>query len=158
MSVVNEHEYWMHQCLALGRLALEKGNPPVGSLLVASGKLISTAAEEARSSGDVTDHAEMIVLRKALHVLNSPSREELILYSTHEPCVLCAYAIRHYRIETVVFGCRVPYIGGYSSKYNLLSEADHPAWGKPPIIIEGILAAECNALTIEYSKEKKNRG
>ena len=150
MNAANEHVYWMRQCITLGRLALGKGNPPVGSLLVASGKMISSAAEVARSTGDVTDHAEMIVLRKALHVLNSTSRKELILYSTHEPCVLCAYAIRHYRIETIVFGWRVPHVGGHSSKYNLLNEAEYPSWGKPPTIIEGILATECNALTLEY--------
>jgi tRNA(adenine34) deaminase len=119
MHDAEEHEYWMHQCIALGKLALEKGNPPVGAILISGGNIISTAEEEAHTSGDVTDHEEMLVLRKALHLLNNASRKEMPLYTTHEPCVLCAYAIRHYRIGTIVFGCQVPYVGGYSSKYHV---------------------------------------
>jgi tRNA(adenine34) deaminase len=156
MREAEEHEYWMHQCIALGKLALEKSNPPVGAILVSGGNIISTAEEEAHTSGDVTDHAEMLVLRRALHLLNKTSRKEMILYTTHEPCVLCAYAIRHYHIGTIVFGCQVPYVGGYSSKYNLLNERDHPSWGNPPVIIEGILADECKALTAVYIQQKNN--
>jgi tRNA(adenine34) deaminase len=155
MYTANDHEHWMRKCIALGKTALQKGNPPVGSVLVASGKLVSSAVEEAHSTGNVTDHAEMIVLRKALNILNTRPSQELVLYSTHEPCVLCSYAIRHYRIETVVFGCRVPFAGGYSSKYNLLSDADHLSWGTPPNIIEGVLSAKCEALTTAYQMKRQ---
>jgi tRNA(adenine34) deaminase len=149
------HESFMRRCIQLGHLAMKNGNPPVGSVLVLDGIVISEACEEADTTGDVTDHAEIIAIRKAMHKLDKKQWASALLYSTHEPCVMCAYAIRQYGIGTIVFGCKVPHAGGYSSKYNLLCEAGHPSWKVMPVIKGGMLVEECLALTKAYEKTKK---
>jgi tRNA(adenine34) deaminase len=152
------HETYMRRCIELGIQALQQGNPPVGSLLVINDHIISEASETARTTGDVTDHAEIIVLRKALHQLQKDQWATAILYSTHEPCVMCGYAIRHYGLKQVVFGCPVPHAGAYTSKYAILCEDDHPSWKVRPIITEGILQQQCMQLTEAWKTYNSNRG
>lgn len=149
-----EHEKYLRRCIELGRIALHNNNPPVGSLLVSEGRIIGEAYEEAYISGDVTDHAEIVLLRRVWNRLNNEQKRSAVLYSTHEPCVMCSYVIRHYGVPTVVFGCRVPYVGGYSSKYNILCEKEHLSWVTVPLIIEGVLLADCLALSAAYTKGK----
>lgn len=158
MSAVNiPHQSFMLRCIELGRLALENGNPPVGSLLVVNGEIIGEASEESHTTGDVTDHAEIVVLRRKIQMLDNLQRASAILYSTHEPCVMCSYVIRQYGIGTIVFGCKVPHMGGFSSKYNLLNESTNPSWKLQPVVVHGILADECIALTRDYEKRKSKK-
>lgn len=155
------HDYYMKRCIELGHLALRNGNPPVGSLIVVNDQIISQATEEAHTTKKVTDHAEILAIYSALEVLPIEALKSAILYSTHEPCVMCGYAIRHYRIGHVVFGCKVAVVGGFSSRHSILTENEHPSWPEIPKVEFGIMENECLALTKEYNQLKnksKNRG
>ncbi|RAJ10696.1 tRNA(adenine34) deaminase [Chitinophaga skermanii] len=151
------HEKYMRECIRLGYEAMLLGNAPVGSILVYEDHIISSATEASRTTGDVTDHAEIIAIRKGLSFLTPQQLQSAVLYSTHEPCVMCAYAIRHYGIGTVVYGKPVPFAGGDTSNYNLLHDREHPRWNEPPGIIKGILQDECDKLSVAYEQHKEKK-
>lgn len=52
------------------------------------------------------------------------------MYTTHEPCIMCSYMIRHHRIPEIIFGTAVPYIGGLTSQFGVLATEAVPKWGK----------------------------
>ena len=128
--------YYMHRCEILGEAAAKKGNPPVGAIIVNSDGIISEAAEAGRSKKDITCHAEIEAIRIAVKKLGSSDLSECTLFTTHEPCIMCSYAIRFYKIKKVVFKNTVDYLGGISSSMPLLLSNDVPPhWAKVPEIV-----------------------
>ena len=140
----------MKMCIELGNEAFQNGNPPVGSILVKEGLKIGVGMEAGKSSNDITKHAEIEAIRDALKI--HQSLKGSILYTTHEPCIMCSYIIRHHQIKTIVFGVKSNFIGGISSEFKILETENIPSWNKPPEIIKGVLETECLALS------KKNHG
>lgn len=67
-----------------------------------------------------------------------PQLSKATLYSTHEPCIMCAYPIRHYKIPRVVLGISVNVLGSYSSQFNLLTTDTIAKWPIVPEVIIGI--------------------
>jgi tRNA(adenine34) deaminase len=127
--------YYMQRCEILGKAAANKGNPAVGAIIVKNDEIISEAEEAGRSKNDVTCHAEIEAIRMAVNKLNTSDLSECILFSTHEPCIMCSYPIRFYKIKKVVFKNAVDYLGGVTSSMPLLISDDVPPyWSKPPEI------------------------
>jgi tRNA(Arg) A34 adenosine deaminase TadA len=85
------------------------------------------------------------------------ARTGLTLYSTVEPCVLCAYVVRSTGIGQVVFGIAAGRLGGCTSSYALLTDSAWPG-SPPPSITRGILAAECADLMREYEGRRDRDG
>lgn len=132
-----DDNFYMNRCLELGVAAGEKGNPAVGSLIVKNGEIIAEAEEAGKSKNDITCHAEIEALRAAVKKLGTADLSGCILYTTHEPCVMCSYAIRFYKIEKVVYRVRVDYFGGISSSVPVLSSTEVPSnWSSPPEIVQ----------------------
>ena len=146
---MKEQERWMKRCLQLGREALLNGNAPVGSVLVAAGDIIGKGREAGKSKNDITCHAEIEAIRDAIHQGYS-DLWGATLYTTHEPCIMCAYVIRQHRIPTVVMGLTVAEVGGYTSAYPILRATNIPHWGPAPQVVMSILAKECAALDREF--------
>ena len=144
---MENHEYFMRHCIRLAKKALANGNPPVGAVIVKHGKIIAQGVEACEPDGDFTDHAEIEAVRDAVRNLNQEDLSDCSLYTTHEPCIMCAYVIRHHAIKQVVIGCRVESIGGVSSKYPILAADDIEVWMSPPLIIENVCSQECKALS-----------
>lgn len=129
-------EFYIKRCNELAVLAEREGNPAVGSLIVFQGEVIYEAQEASRSKNDVTCHAEIEAIRGALKKMSVNILKGAIIYSSHEPCVMCSYAIRYYKISKVVYQNRVPYLGGVSSSMPLLISRDVPeSWGEAPEVI-----------------------
>src|SRR5689334_19571146 len=143
ISSMEEHQYWMSICISLGKQAMQQGNPPVGSILIKGGKMIGKGIEAGKTKNDITAHAEIEAVRDALKNGQDVNMHDCILYTTHEPCIMCSYVIRHYRIATVVMGIEVPEIGGASSLYPILKANDIVIWPDPPILIKGVLEEQC---------------
>lgn len=132
-----DDNFYMNRCLELGEAAGKKGNPAVGSLIVKNGEIIAEAEEAGKSKNDITCHAEIEALRAAVKRLGTADLSGCILYTTHEPCVMCSYAIRFYKIEKVVYRVRVDYFGGISSSMPVLSSTEVPSnWSSPPEIVQ----------------------
>jgi tRNA(adenine34) deaminase len=129
-------DYYIKCCVELGRLACRNGESAVGALIVFQGEVISEASEAVKSKKDVTCHAEIEAIRAALRNRNLNTLEGAVMYSSHEPCVMCSYVIRYYKISKVVFQHFVPYLGGISSSLKMLSSKDVPStWGVSPKVI-----------------------
>jgi tRNA(adenine34) deaminase len=87
---------------------------PVGALVVREGRVIGQGHERTHAALDLAAHAEIEALRDACCALGTLDLSGATLYTTVEPCVLCAYAARHARIGRVVFGVNAGALGGVS--------------------------------------------
>ncbi len=148
-------EEWMQHCLALAEIALQNGNPPVGSIVIFGNRIIGKGIESAKSTGDVTDHAEILAIREAINNGHAANLNKAKLFSTHEPCIMCSYAIRHYKLPHIIYGASVPSVGGASSSFNILSAKDVPNWSINPVITEGICKRECDELSKRFIQKFK---
>lgn len=147
-----DSQYYMQECLKLAQKALESGNPPVGAIIVLNDKIIGKGIESGKTTGDITNHAEIESIRDAAKNGYSNQLHLAVMYTTHEPCIMCSYMIRHHKIAEIVYGTSVSFVGGHTSKFNVLDTEDVPKWGTKPKISSGICTDECNALTEEYVK------
>ena len=142
----SEHEQHMRRCMELARRATATGDSPVGSLIVCDGEVVSEGVEAARARHDATAHAEMEALRAAFARRRSRDLTGCTLYTSVEPCVMCAFAIRLARVGLVVSGARSGDSNAAISGFAVLTDTtllpNHP----PPIVIRDVLAAECHAI------------
>ncbi len=142
-SYLAQDENYMRRCIELGRAASTEGESPVGSLVLRDGRVIAEASEATMRDFDVTAHAEILAIRGATRAARSADLSGCTLYTNVEPCVLCSYAIRKSRIDRVVIGIPAGALGGLSSSYPILRDADISSFGAPPAITQGVLASEC---------------
>lgn len=127
----------MKICLALSKQAVEKGNSAVGAIVVKDDEIVSEAEEAVTTKNDITCHAELEAIRIAVHKLGTTNLSGCSLYSTNEPCVMCAYAIRFYKIKKVIYLHKAKFLGGVSSSLPLLITNEVPPhWSDAPIIVQ----------------------
>src|SRR5579862_1611771 len=119
MHEVPSHEAFMREALALAREAAENGEAPVGAVVVADGEIVGRGRNSPIGDIDPTAHAEILALREAARTLGNYRLEGATLYSTLEPCVMCAGALVAARVRTLVFGARDLRFGGVRSKFRL---------------------------------------
>jgi tRNA(adenine34) deaminase len=136
-------ESFMRRCLALAEASLESGETPVGALVARGDQILGEGLEGSRSLLDPSAHAEVQAIRAVCQREQSLDLAGCTLYTTVEPCVLCAYAIRRTGIGRVVYGVPAGQAGGVTSRYAILTDADLPGWLWPPEIVSGVLALEC---------------
>jgi len=136
------HEFYMKSCIDLAMTAKGRGDSPVGSVVVQDGVIIAEGIEGGKTKKDITFHAEIEAIREANIITGSSDLSDCILYTTHEPCIMCSYVIRHAKIQTVVFGIPVVETGGAHSFYPILTDTKIKIWGKPPRIVQGIMERE----------------
>src|SRR5215468_1637149 len=122
MKPPEDHERFMRRCLDLAVKARDQGNTPVGSVVLLEGAIIGEAAETSPMGPSITGHAEIIACQAALDATGRRDLSGAVLYTTAEPCFMCAYAIRHLRIGLVVYGTETPVIGGVTSIHPILND------------------------------------
>lgn len=147
---MEEDRLYMQECIRLAKLALEEGNPPVGSVIVHENQIIGRGIEKGKSTGDITRHSEILAVQDALKNGFAEVLPHSILYSTHEPCLMCSYVLRHHHIANIKFGLQVPYVGGQSSEFKILETETVPKWGKRPQIESGLMRKECEVLNDQF--------
>ena len=141
-----DHEYFMQKCIELALIAKRRGDSPVGSVLVMNGQIVAQGIEGGKTHIDITFHAEIEAIRRATESLKTQDFSDCIMYTTHEPCIMCSYIIRYTKIQTIVVGLLTGDTGGFSSCFPLLLDKTIKSWSKPPTIISGILEMECRKL------------
>ncbi|WP_258570970.1 nucleoside deaminase [Flavimaribacter sediminis] len=103
---------FMDVALEEARLAAERGEVPVGAVIVHRGEIVARCGNLTRATSDVTAHAEVVAIRSAGEMLGSERLCECDLYVTLEPCVMCAAAISFARIRRLYFGAEDAKGGG----------------------------------------------
>lgn len=129
---MDKHQQYMQRCFELAALAASEGESPVGSVIVKDGHIIGEGYEQSGQFKDITRHAETLAVLDA--VKNEGSCAGAVLYSNVEPCLLCSYVIRHYKIAEVVFSKASGELGGTNPRFNLLTTNDISTWGSAPIV------------------------
>ena len=118
-----EDQYWMEQALQQAKLAQDKGEVPVGAILVADGKCIGAGYNAPIHLNDPTAHAEIQAIRNACQQLqNYRLPDHTTMYVTLEPCTQCVGALIHSRVNRVVFAALEPRAGSLVSARTLLQE------------------------------------
>jgi len=129
-----------------------RGEVPVGAVLVREGIVLAQAHNSPIANNDPSAHAEMLVLRQAGEKLGNYRLAGTELYVTIEPCIMCAGAITHARVERVIFGARDPKCGAVVSLYNIF---DDKRLNHQVKITDGILREECGEIISRFFKEKR---
>jgi len=111
---------FMRRALELAQCAEQAGEVPVGALMVAENEIIGEGWNRPISSHDPTAHAEIVALRAAADACRNYRLPGTSLYVTLEPCVMCAGAIVHARVDRVIFAATDPRSGAAGSAFDLL--------------------------------------
>lgn len=133
-------EDYMRQALDLAVKAERDGEVPVGAVVVFEGEIVGRGRNSPISLVDPTAHAEILAIQDAAAALGNYRLPGATLYSTLEPCVMCAGALVTARIGTLVFGARDLRFGGVRSKFRI---ADSDLLNHRVEIVEGVLGPEC---------------
>lgn len=142
----------MKIALAQAEDAYRRGEVPVGAVLVREGNIMAQAHNSPIAKNDPSAHAEMLVLRQAAELIGNYRLAGAELYVTLEPCIMCAGAIVHARVERVIFGARDPKCGAVVSLYNIL---DDKRLNHQVKITDGILSEECGEIISRFFREKR---
>lgn len=145
-------ERWMRHALRLAQRAQELGEVPVGAVLVEEEEVIAEGWNRPIASHDPSAHAEMVAIREAAAALRNYRLTGLTLYVTLEPCMMCAGAIIHARIDRLVFGASDPKAGAVNSVYDVIA---NPRLNHRPAWAGGVLAQECGALLQTFFRMRR---
>lgn len=140
-------EYFIRKALEEAQRAYEKGEVPVGAVIVINDKIIARAHNLTETLNDVTAHAEMQAFTAAADYLGGKYLKDCTLYITLEPCQMCAGASYWTQISKIVFGAFDPNRG-----YRHFGTSLHPKTK----VIGGILEEECSELISKFFAEKRN--
>lgn len=142
----------MRLALALASEAEQAGEVPVGAVVVLDGVVIGRGRNSPIELHDPSAHAEMIALRQAASAIGNYRVEKVTLYSTLEPCAMCAGLLVSARVQRLVFGARDLRFGGVRSKFRI---ADSPLLNHRLEIVEGIMGAECAELMQKFFSSRR---
>lgn len=147
---------YMQVALRLAADAASQGEVPVGALVVsheaAGDRVVATSGNSKESAFDPLGHAEIRVIRSAARELGRWRLSSCTLYVTLEPCVMCAGAIIHARLDRVVYGARDPKAGAVESLFAILSDA---RLNHRPETLGGVCAQECGAVLSKFFSERR---
>ena len=145
-------EEFMNQALELAREAERAGEVPVGAVVVLNGEVIGRGRNAPVESNDPSAHAEMVALREAASAIGNYRVENATIFSTLEPCVMCAGALVAARVARLVFGARDLRFGGVRSKFRI---ADSELLNHRVEIVEGVMGAECAELMQRFFTSRR---
>lgn len=125
MDIITNDIHFMQEALSEAQRAFECNEVPVGAVLVIDNEIIARAHNRVEEYTDATQHAEMLCLQQAMKKLRGWRLNEATLYCTLEPCPMCAGAMIHCRLKTLVWGASDVRCGAHGSWINML-DIIHP--------------------------------
>jgi tRNA(adenine34) deaminase len=146
-------EDFMREALIEAEAACEDGEVPVGAVVVLDGNVIARGRNAMIGANDPTAHAEVVALRKAASAIGNYRLIGTTMYSTIEPCAMCAGALVHARIERLVYGADDPKAGAVETHFGICS-AD---FLNHQVSVEGgILEGECRRVLQSFFRDRRN--
>ncbi|HWW74350.1 MAG TPA: tRNA adenosine(34) deaminase TadA [Pyrinomonadaceae bacterium] len=141
-------ERWMREALGAAREAAGRGEVPIGACVVGpEGALLAVAGNRTRTDCDPTAHAEVLALREAALRVGNYRLTGAVVYSTIEPCAMCAGALVQARVRRLVYGARDEKAGAVESVFRV---CDASALNHRMELTPGVLADDCRALIQEF--------
>jgi len=142
----------MDLALAEARAARDEDEVPVGAIVVVDGRVVGRGHNRTRAEADPTQHAELVAVRAAARSLGLQRLVGATVYTTVEPCFMCAGALAHARVARVVWAVRDPKFGGCASLGRVLSD---PRLNHTAAVVEGVRADEARALLQTFFQSKR---
>ena len=146
-------EQWMARAIAAAREAEALGEIPVGACIVSENKLLAVSGNRTRTDGDPTAHAEVIALRAAAKVLGNYRLTDAVVYSTIEPCAMCAGALIQARVRRLVYGARDERAGAVESRFRI---CDSEFLNHRMELTTGVLEEECRELMQAFFRSRRS--
>ncbi|MCC5878055.1 MAG: nucleoside deaminase [Candidatus Sumerlaeia bacterium] len=135
--------HWMQRALGQARLAIQRGDVPIGAVIVHEGEIIGAGHDSKEGTHDPTAHAEIMAMRQAASHYGDWRLEGSTLYVTLEPCPMCAGAIIQARVARLVFGAPNKRWGAAGGTVDLLKPG---LFNHDVEVVAGVLEEECAAL------------
>ena len=152
-SAAAADERWMREALTAAREAAALGEVPVGAVVVKEdGALLAIAGNRTRADCDPTAHAEIVALREAARHAGNYRLADVTLYSTIEPCAMCAGALVQARVKRLVYGARDERAGAVESVFRV---CDSSSLNHRMELTAGVLEADCRALMQEFFRQRR---
>ena len=145
-------EKYMEMALEEARHADQRGEVPIGAILVKEDRVLAKDHNRCIELNDPTAHAEMLVLRKGGKEVENYRLEDMVIYVTAEPCLMCASAMVHGRISRLVYGTPEPKFGAVESKFQLFNDNGLNHKVK---VDRGILEKECAEILKSFFKKRR---
>ena len=144
---------FMRAALKEARVAADQGEVPVGAVITVDGAIVARAGNRTITDCDPTAHAEIVALRAAALAAGNYRLPDATLYVTIEPCTMCAGALVHARVGTLVFGTREPRAGAIVSTAKAL---DNAALNHRIRVVEGVLSEQCGELLKRFFRARRD--
>lgn len=130
------------------------GEVPIGACLVDNkGKLLAVAGNRTISDSDPTAHAEILILREAARKIGNYRLVDTVVYSTIEPCAMCAGALVNARVKKLVYGAKDERFGAVETVFNICNNS---SLNHKLEIESGVLAEECRKLMQDFFRARRN--
>lgn len=144
--------HWMRQALVAAHEARERGEVPVGTCIVTGDAILAVAGNRTRTDQDPTAHAEIVALREAAHKVSNYRITDAVVYSTIEPCVMCAGALVQARVRRLVYGARDERAGAVESRFRV---CDTDFLNHRIEVTASVLEEECRELMQEFFRSRR---
>ena len=149
----SEHDLrFMQLALDEARLAQAEDEVPVGAVIVLDGEVIGRGHNQVRAQNSPMAHAELLALAQATELRGEPRLPGATVYTTLEPCFMCAGALSHARVSRVVWAVRDPKFGACASLAEVLSD---PRLNHRAEVHEGVLAEAARDLLKSFFADKR---
>jgi len=150
-----DDEHFMKEALAFARIAFSEQEVPIGAVVVREGKMIGRGRNRREALSDPTHHAEIEAIREAAGAIQSWRLEGATLYTTCEPCPMCAGAAVNARIARIVYGCADPKAGYCGSLGDIPRD---PRLNHRCIVESGLMAEEAAELLQLFFRARREKG
>ncbi|MGQ9512988.1 tRNA adenosine(34) deaminase TadA [Thermodesulfitimonas sp.] len=154
LLVLAKDEDFMREALREAEKAGATGEVPVGAVVVVGDEVIARGHNLRENLKDASAHAELLALREAARRLGDWRLTEAVVYTTVEPCPMCAGALVQFRVKRVVYGAADPKAGAAGSVVDLLRE---PRFNHQVEVVAGVLEEECREVMRRFFRELRRK-
>ncbi|HEY6121120.1 MAG TPA: tRNA adenosine(34) deaminase TadA [Pyrinomonadaceae bacterium] len=154
MNVVDRDvdKQWMQYALSAAREAQRRLEVPVGTCVIDGEKILAVSGNRTRTDCDPTAHAEIVALREAARVADNYRLTDVTVYSTIEPCAMCAGALIQARVKRLVYGACDERAGAVESRFRI---CDTDFLNHRIAVTAGVLEDECRELMQEFFQARR---
>jgi tRNA(adenine34) deaminase len=150
---IEEHERWMREALRAAHEAESRQEVPIGACVVINDEVVALAGNRTRTDCDPTAHAELLAIRQAAGRIGNYRLAAVTVYSTIEPCAMCAGALIQARVPLLVYGARDERAGAVDTHFQICNSDQLNHRVK---VISGVLEPECRQLMQEFFRSKRS--